>query len=470
MIEQLTAIVGENNVLTGRDAEGYATDISGMRTAQPMAVVRPSSTAQVAAIVRLANVTPFPIIPVGGRTGLCGGGVGEAVILSFERMAAIREIRADAQVAVVETGAILSDIHAAAEAQDLVFPLTFGAKGSARVGGFLGSNAGGSNVLRYGNTRDLVLGIEAVLPTGEIVDLMSGLHKNNSGYDLRHLLIGSEGTLGIITAATLKLKPKPGAYATAMIGMQRLSDALPLLNEVQKETGGLVEAFEYMPNAYVEKYAGMNPAHRMPFDTPCPVNILIEVGALSPRDCTPDETGAIPVVSFLEEVLAKYLEEGLIDDAVVARTETQRREMWERREAAAEVAKLWPYRQTNDVAVPLDKVETFLSRADIALQEVDPGAETSVVAHLGDGNVHYTVFPTKPEEERKEAIMERIEDIVLDLGGSFSAEHGIGTFKLGSMARRKDRAALTAMRAIKAALDPNGIMNPGKLLPPEGAN
>ena len=470
MIDQLTAIVGDKNVLTGADAEPYAQEATGMWRREPLAIVRPATTQQVSDIVKLANEVPFPIIPVGGRSGLCGAGVGEAVIISFERMSAIREIRSDAQLAVVEAGAILSDIHDAAEAQDLVFPLTFGAKGSARVGGFLGTNAGGSNVLRYGNTRDLVLGIEAVLPTGEIVDLMSGLHKNNSGYDLRHLLIGSEGTLGIITAATLKLKPKPGAYATAMIGMSDLSAALPLLNEVQKETGGLVEAFEYMPHQFVEDYLQLGAHLKLPFDTPHPVNILIEIGALAPRDCRPDETGEIPVVAFLEEILGRYLEEGRIDDAVIARNEAQRREIWARREAAAEIASLRPYRLTNDVAVPLDKVDVFLTRADKVLQEVDPGATTSVVAHLGDGNIHYTAFPTSPEDPLKEAIMERVEDIVLDLGGSFSAEHGIGTAKLSSMARRKDKAALAAMRAIKAALDPANIMNPGKVLPPEGAN
>jgi FAD/FMN-containing dehydrogenase len=470
MIEKLAAIVGDGNVLTGSDMAPYATDISGERHAEPLAVVRPATTAEVADIVKLANAAPFPVIPVGGRTGLCGGGVGEAVIISFERMSAIREIKPLAQLAVVEAGAILSDIHDAAEAEGLVFPLTFGAKGSARVGGFLGTNAGGSNVVRYGNTRDLVLGIEAVLPTGEIVDLMSGLHKNNSGYDLRHLLIGAEGTLGIITAATLKLRPKPGAYATALIGMERLEDALPLLNEVQRETGGLVEAFEYMPHSYVEDYVKLNPAHKLPFDQPYPVNILIEIGALAPRDCVPDETGAIPVVSYLEEILGRYLEEGRIDDAVVARTEAQRQELWDRREAAAEIASLRPNRVTNDVAVPLDKVVTFLERADAVLQETDPGAETTVVAHLGDGNVHYTVWPATVDAAMKETIMERVEDIVLDLGGSFSAEHGIGTAKLGSMARRKDKAALMAMRAIKAALDPMNIMNPGKVLPPDGAN
>ena len=225
MIDQIAAIVGPKNVLTGADAAPYGEDITGMWQATPAAVARPASTQEVSDLIKLANTLRLPVIPVGGRSGLTRGGIGDGVlILSFERMAAIREIRPEARIAVVEAGAILSDIHDAAEAQNLVFPLTFGAKGSARVGGFLGTNAGGSNVLRYGNTRDLVLGIEAVLPDGQIVDLMSGLHKNNSGYDLRHLLIGSEGTLGVITAATLKLMPKPGAYATAMIGMAQLSD------------------------------------------------------------------------------------------------------------------------------------------------------------------------------------------------------------------------------------------------------
>jgi FAD/FMN-containing dehydrogenase len=467
MIDRIAEIVGAKNVLTGPDLAPYSVDISGMRRAVPLAVARPGSTREVSDLVRLANDLRLPVLPVGGRTGLTGGGVGEgALILSFDRMNAIRAIRPEARVAEVEAGAILSDIHDAAEAHDLVFPLTFGARGSARVGGVLGTNAGGSNVLRYGNTRDLVLGIEAVLPTGEIVDLMSGLHKNNSGYDLRHLLIGSEGTLGVITAATLKLMPKPGAYATAMVGMKSMSDALPLLNEVQKATGGLVEAFEYMPDSYVGNYLQLSPSHRLPFEDRHPVNILIEIGALAPRDCIPGEDGAIPVVSYLEDLLGRYLEEGLIDDAVVARTEAQRKEMWARREAASEIAGLKPVRVTNDVAVPLDLVETFLARADATLQRVDPGATTSVVAHLGDGNVHYTVWPVTTTEAGKEAIVEAIEDIVIDLGGSFSAEHGIGTIKLGSMARRKDPAALAAMHAIKRALDPNGIMNPGKLLPP----
>ncbi|MGI3170022.1 FAD-binding oxidoreductase [Pseudooceanicola sp. C21-150M6] len=472
MLEQLAAIVGKTNVLTGAETDPWISDISGMLSGSAVAVVRPGSVDEVAQIVRLAAALRLPVIPLGGRTGLTGGGIGDnALVVSLERMAAIREIRPEAQVAVVEAGVILADIHTAADRHDLIFPLMFGARGSARVGGFLGTNAGGSNVLRYGNARDLVLGIEAVLPNGEIVDLMSGLHKNNSGYDLRHLLIGSEGTLGIITAAVLKLKPKPGAYATAMIGMQRLSDALPLLNEVQKATGGMLDAFEYMPDKYVGDYLTLGDRqgtpHRLPFDDRYPVNILLEIGALAPRDCAPEETGEIPIVTYLEDLLGRYLEEGRIDDAVVARNEAQRQEMWARREAASEIAGLWPHRVTNDVAVPVDQVEAFLTRADKTVQDVDPGATTSVVAHLGDGNIHYTVFPTSGDAARKDRIMERVEDIVSDMRGSFSAEHGIGTVKLSSMSRRKDPGALAAMRAIKQALDPLGIMNPGKLLPPE---
>lgn len=467
MIDKIAAIVGPKNVLSGADAEPYAVDITGMHRADPIAVARPATTQEVSDLVKLANAEGFSIIPVGGRTGLTGAGIGDGVVISLERMSAIRDIRVDARVAVVEAGVILSNLHDAAEESGLIFPLTFGARGSARVGGFLGTNAGGSNVLRYGNTRDLVLGIEAVLPNGDIVDLMSALHKNNSGYDLRHLLIGAEGTLGIITAATLKLAPKPRAYATAMVGMQHLSDALPLLNQIQAATGGLVEAFEYMPATYIRDFLALKPDAALIMEEIHPVNILIEIGALSPRDCDPAPDGSVPIQTYLEDTLMQYLEDGRIDDAVVSQTDHQRSAMWAMREAAAEVASQQPIRLTNDVAVPVDLVETFLTRADAVLAAYDPGARTSVVAHLGDGNIHYTVLPTFSDPERKDALMEQIEELVLTLGGSFSAEHGIGTYKLGSMARRKNPAALAAMRVIKSALDPNNVMNPGKLLPPE---
>ena len=469
MIDKLTAIVGAAHVLTGADATRYSHDFTRTYHWSPLAVVRPANTAEVAQIVKLANANSTPIVPVSGNTGLAGGARAEgAIMLSLERMNAIREIRGPARIAIVEAGVILSSIREAAEEHGLIFPLTFGAQGSAMIGGNLSTNAGGSNVLRYGNTRDLVLGIEAVLPTGEIVDLMSELHKDNSGYNLKHLLVGAEGTLGIITAAVLKLVPKPSAYATAMVAVPALDQALSLLNRLQQATGGAVEAFEYMPRAYIEQHLKVIANAREPFDAPHEVNILVELGATAPRDVTPGPDGRAPISTYFEEVLAELFEEGAILDAVVAQNEAQRREMWARREAAAEVTLSRQPIQNNDVAVPLDKVATFLERADAMIDRVDPGSVAMVVSHLGDGNVHYAVWPHSQDPERMDALMEGVEDIVLSLGGSFSAEHGIGTSKLPSMARRKNKPALAAMRAIKAALDPNGIMNPGKVLPPEG--
>ncbi|OWU85665.1 FAD-dependent oxidoreductase [Oceanicola sp. 22II-s10i] len=466
MIDRLTAVVGDKYVLTGADCAPWATDFSGKVTAQPMAVVRPADTAEVAALIRLANETRTPVVPAGGRTGLTGATVAEgALVISLDRLNRVRDIRPEARVAVVEAGVVLSKLHETVEQHGLVFPLTFGARGSAMVGGFLSTNAGGSNVLRYGNARDLVLGIEAVLPSGEVLDLMNGLHKNNSGYDLRHLMMGAEGTLGIITTAVVKLYPKPRAYATAMLALPDLPTALRLLNQVQEDTGGAVEACEFMPGDYCRNYADIHPEHGMPFDRGYDVTVMMELGATAPRDCTPGPDGEVPLVARFEEILADYMEQGLLLDAVVARSEAQRKVMWARREAAAEVAATRKPRVTNDIAVELDRVGEFLTRADAVLAQVDPGADRSIVAHLGDGNIHYTVWPGSTDPAAHDRMVEAIEEIVTDMRGSFSAEHGIGTFKLNSMARRKPPVALEAMRAIKAALDPNGIMNPGKLIP-----
>lgn len=465
MIDRLKEIVGAAHVLTGGDADPYGRDWAGERFEAPLAVVRPGSTAEVSAVLKLANDAGQPVIPLGGRTGLAGGGLGAgALVLSLERMNRIREIRRDARSAVVEAGVVIATLHAAVEDEGLIFPLFFGARGSAMIGGALATNAGGSNVLRYGNTRDLVLGIEAVMADGTVVDLMQDLHKNNSGYDLRHLLIGSEGTLAVITGAVLRLKPKPGAYATAMVGLDRLEPALDLLHRMQEATAGSVEAFEYMPDSYIDDYQLLRPGVRRPFEGRHPVNILLEIGALAPRDCQPGPDGVLPVVAYLEEVLGAMLEAGEIDDAVIATSEAQRREMWALREAASEVAGMRPDQIIMDVAVPVDRVAEFLARADAVLAQKDAEALTSVVSHLGDGNIHYTIFPTLPKSE-KDSLVEAIEDVVADLKGAFSAEHGVGTLKLTTMARRKDPGALEMMRAIKAALDPKGILNPGKLLP-----
>src|SRR5690606_32693333 len=280
IIEQLRALIGPAHVLTGADCAPWASDWTGTYKGQPLAVLRPGNTAEVAAVMALAHATRTPVVPVAGNTGLAGGTHAPGqLMLSIDRLRAIREIRPEARTAIVEAGVILSQVHEAVAAHGLVFPVTFGARGTAMVGGILSTNAGGSNVVRFGNTREQVLGIEVVLPTGEVLNLMSELRKDNSGFDLRDLFIGAEGTLGIITAAVLKLQPMPAAYATAMVALPSLGDALSLLNKVQTATGGAVEAFEYMPAAYIDTHLQVRAGARAPFDERHDVNIMIEIGA-----------------------------------------------------------------------------------------------------------------------------------------------------------------------------------------------
>jgi len=465
-VEQALAILGEAQVLTGADATRYATDWTGKYSATPLCVLRPGSTADVAALLEAANRTGTAIVPVSGNTGLSGGTFAEgAALISLERMNRIRAIRSEARVAVVEAGVVLADLHEAARAEGLTFPLTFGARGSAMIGGVLSTNAGGSNVLRYGNTRALCLGLEVVLADGAVMDLMSELHKDNSGYDLRDLFIGAEGTLGVITAAVLKLAPLPRATVTAMLALPSLGEALGLLNRLQEATGGAVEAYEYMPRAHFERLAELRPELRPPFAEAHEINIMLEIGVTAPRDATPEPDGTLPIAAYLESVLAEELEAGRLLDAVIAQNEAQRAEIWARREAAAEVAFSRKPFVANDIALPLDKLEAFFDRMAAALPALDPEADDLSVAHLGDGNIHYTVYPSRDDPAHLDAVMQLVETQVRDLGGSFSAEHGIGLSKKPSMARHKNPVALAVMRRVKAALDPSGIMNPGKVLP-----
>ncbi len=466
LTDKLAGIVGAAHVLRGRDCEKYAHDWTGKYHGAPLAVVRPGSTAEVSEVLALAHRNGTPVVPISGNTNLVGGTYAEGVLmLSVERLNRIREIRAEARVAVVEAGVILSSLHQAAGAHGLIFPLIFGARGSAMIGGVLSTNAGGSNVLRYGSTRGLCMGLEVVLADGRVMDLMTALHKDNSGYDLRDLFIGAEGTLGIITAAVLKLSPEPAAYATAMVAARDLPTALRLLNRLQAATGSAVEAFEYMPGLYIRQHMAKFPKAGAPFEDIHDVNILVEVGATALRDAGPAEDGSIPIVDYLQETLAAMMEDGDVLDAVVAQNEAQRAAMWARREQAAEVQLARLPVVLTDIAVPLDRVADCVGRIEDQLQKVDPGAEFSIVAHLGDGNIHFVVWPTAGDAALQDAVMEMVEDVALSLGGSFSAEHGIGLSKRPSMTRHKDPVAMDAMRAIKSALDPKGILNPGKVLP-----
>jgi FAD/FMN-containing dehydrogenase len=451
LIEDLQAAVGKSNVLSGLDTGRHASDWMGKYHGAPVAVVRPADTAEVSACVKLAAAHGVPIVPIGGNTGLVGGTMTTGgLMVSLERMNRIRALKPDARLVVAEAGAVLTRLHDAAEAEGLYFPLWFGARESAMLGGVLSTNAGGSNVLRYGSTRALCLGLEVVLADGRVLNLMSELHKDNSGYDLKQMFIGAEGTLGIITAAVMKLVPAPRAHATAT---------------VQEATGGRVEAFEFMPRTYSDRLRVARPDLGLPFDTIPEVTILIEAATTAPAEATPDADGVVPLVGVLEHVLAEMLEAGLIQDAVLAKSEQQRRAMWARREAAAEITVGLTPAVDTDVCLPLDRVEPFLTEVLRRLEALDPGLRSLTVAHLGDGNLHLTAFPTRDEAALKDRVMEVVEDVVAELGGSFSAEHGVGLSKLNSMARRKDPVALEVMRTLKRALDPQGQMNPGKVIP-----
>ena len=466
LIADLTTLLGAPNVLTGPDTARYAQDWMGSYHGTPLAVARPGSTDEVAATVKLAARHNTPVIPVSGNTGLTGGTFTEGgLLLSTERLNRIRDLRPDARIAIVESGVILSKLHDAAANHGLYFPLWFGARGSAMIGGVLSTNAGGSNVLRYGSTRALCLGLEVVLPDGRVLNLMSELHKDNSGYDLKQLFIGAEGTLGIITAAVMKLVPAPRAQATATLAARSLPDALILLNRLQSASGGLVEAFEYMPADYMRRLLQVRPDIGQPFPEPHDCTILVELAATSPALTTAQEYGSVPLTDLLEATLADLMEEGLILDAQIAQSDSQRSAMWARREAAAEIGAAVKPMIDSDIAVPLDKVATFLDRIAPRLATIAPGAETVTVAHLGDGNLHFSVYPGDPSKAVYDRVISAIEDIVQDLGGSFSAEHGVGLSKLNSMDRRKDPVALDVMRAIKTALDPLNLLNPGKVIP-----
>ena len=467
VIDQITAAIGADRILTGKDAAPYGKDWTGAYTSTPLAVLRPMSTAEVAAIMRIAHATRTPVVPCSGRTGLTGATMADsALMLSVERLNQITEINAKGRTATVGAGVILSNLHDAAAKHDLIFPLTLGARGSAMIGGLLSTNAGGSNVVRYGSTRGLCLGLEVVMADGRVMNLMSALHKDNSGLDLRNLVIGAEGTLGIITAAVLKLLPKPQAYATAMVALPSLTDALQLLHRLQDATGGGVEAFEYMPRSYMAKHRQMFPDMPPPFARDHNVNIMIEVAATTPRDAQPGPDGQLPVVTLLEDMLGQMLDDGTLIDAVIAQNETQRRAIWKRREDAGDVAFFGGHFVNTDIALPLDKVAAFEGALTPRLRAIDPDVEEVMVAHLGDGNIHHTSYVSRNDPDAMAVLVEAVEDLVQELGGSFSAEHGIGVSKLETMKRRKDPVALDAMRAIKAALDPHNILNPGKVIPP----
>ncbi|WP_417210837.1 FAD-binding oxidoreductase [Antarctobacter sp.] len=425
-------------------------------------VALPRSTEEVAVIVRACAAEGVGIVPYGGGTGLVGGQLqpdGPApLILSLERMAAIRAVYPQENVAVVEAGTILTDVQRAAEEADRLFPLSLASEGSARIGGLLGTNAGGVNTLRYGNARDLVLGLEAVLPDGSIWHGLKRLRKDNTGYDLRHLLIGSEGTLGIITAASLKLAPRPATTGTALMTVTSPEAALALLALARGHLGETVSAFELMHRMGFDFLAETLPDLRQPWASPPEWAVLIEIGLGVGSDAA----------TALESLFAEAFETGLVTDGIVAQSVAQSRDLWTLREHIPEANRRIGAVSSHDISVPLGLIPEFITRGGAALATLGDW-RINCFGHVGDGNLHYNVFPVPGRSradhtDQRDAIKTCVHDLVHDLGGSISAEHGIGRLKVDDLEHYGDPAKLAAMRAIKAALDPKGIMNPGAVL------
>ncbi|MCG6884323.1 MAG: FAD-binding oxidoreductase [Silicimonas sp.] len=425
-------------------------------------VAVPATTEEAALIVRLCSEARVGLIPYGGGTGLVAGQVAlntpAPLIVSFERMTAIRAIHPNENTLVAEAGAVLADIQAAAEDANRLFPLSYGSQGSARIGGGLSVNSGGLNVLRYGTARDLCLGIEAVLPNGEILHGLKRLRKDNTGYDLRNLLIGAEGTLGLITAASLKLFPRPAHVATAFISVPDPASALDMLSLFREHAGEAISAFELISSMSFAFLAATMPQVRLPFDEAPEWCILVEIG-----------TGpSVDAETLLAETFEVAADRGLALDARLAQSGQQRAEFWNVRESIPEANRKIGAVASHDVALPLGEIAGYIDEAREAINALLP-CRINAFGHLGDGNLHYNVFP--PEGQSRDALRPRapevtriIHDLAIARGGTFSAEHGIGRAKVRELERYGDPARLAAMRAIKQALDPLGIMNPGAVL------
>jgi FAD/FMN-containing dehydrogenase len=448
-----------------QDMAPYLLEQRGRFSGGALAVVRPSSTEQVAAIVTAARQGGIQIVPQGGNTGLVGASMsypGErAVVLSLQRMNRIRELDPLDYSATVEAGCILANVQQAAEDADRLFPLSLGSEGSCTIGGLLSTNAGGTMTIRYGNMRELILGIEAVLPDGRIWNGLRRLHKNNTGYDLKHLFIGGEGTLGIVTAAVLKLFPRPRQTETAFVAVPDPKAAIELLARLRAATGDALSGFELIPRMlmdfalkHIEKVADpLGQAH--------PWYILAEASTGTEGDM---------LRNAIEQALGTAMEDGLVLDATLAASETQRNAFWFIREAIVQSQKFEGGSIKHDISVPVSRVADFIARASQAVTAAMPGIRPVPFGHVGDGNIHFNLTqPAGADQKAYMAEWERMNHIVhevaLDLGGSISAEHGIGRFKRDEMRLVKSPVELDMMLRVKAALDPEGLMNPQALLP-----
>ena len=472
LLDTLRQIVGAPNVLTEGDLSAYEQDWRRRSHGKALAVVRPASTAEVAAVVKACAETATSVIPQGGNTGLSVGSTpdtsGTQVVLSLQRMQAVRSIDRDNLTLTVEAGCILQNVQQAAANAGLLFPLSLAAEGSCTIGGNLGTNAGGTQVVRYGNSRELCLGLEVVTPQGEIWDGLKGLRKDNTGYDLRDLFIGSEGTLGVITAATLKLFPQPAARLTAWAAVPSMEAAVRLLGLSHQQLGAGLTGFEVMGQFALSLVVRHMPQLRVPFAdlAEAPYCVLLE---------NSDSESEEHARGRFEALLEMAFEDGCVLDAVVAESIAQAKGLWHVRESIPLAQAEEGLNIKHDISVAASRIPAFVDYADALLQAEIPGVRLVNFGHLGDGNLHYNV--QAPAEGDPKAFLReqeaRVNDLVYEavakFGGSFSAEHGVGALKVDKLQQYQSPVALGMMRAIKQALDPQGIMNPGCVLPRQEA-
>ena len=460
-LNALKTAIGPKGVVNEADAAPFLSEWRSRWPGKAAMIVAPASTEEVAAVVKICAEHNVAITPQGGNTGLVGGQIpfGHEILLSLKRMRRIREIEPLNNTMTVDAGVTLAETQEAAASANRLFPLSIGSEGTCQIGGAISTNAGGVNVLRYGNMRDLVLGLEAVTPNGEIWNGLKRLRKNNTGYDLKQLLIGGEGTLGVVTGAVLKLFPAPAEKITAFAGVPNAKAAVALLSHAQEATSGGATSFELLSRRCVDLTMKHIPGVRDPLSAPTPFYVLMEFSAAA--------KGALrPIV---EPMLAEALEKNLIADAVIAESEAQAEMLWRMRHTISEAINGEGLGARHDVSVATSDIPAFLEKADAAVEKVSPGARIVAFGHIGDGNIHYDLVgpegagPNALDDARPE-IENAVYDIIGAFDGSISAEHGVGRHRRDSIAKRKSPVELEMMRAVKKALDPKGLMNPGKML------
>ncbi len=468
LLQRFAAIVGDDNaILEDGDKAPYLREWRDRYVGRAAAVLRPGTTAEVSEVMKIANENRIAMVPQGGNTGLVGAQIpfegGQEVVLSLGRLNRIRDVDPLDNTMTVESGCILATIQAEADGVDRLFPLSLGSEGSCQIGGNLSSNAGGTGVLAYGNARNLVLGLEVVLADGRIWNGLRRLRKDNTGYDLKDMFIGAEGTLGVITGAVLRLFPKPRDIATAFIGIRTPGDAVTLLSIANEISGGRVTGFEIMPRTGLEFVLRHADGVRDPLTTAHPWYVLMELSG-------GESVGVLR--QPCEKILEAGFEAGLVQDAAIAESGQQGQDFWRLRTAMSEVQKHEGGSIKHDVSVPVSRIAEFIEQASTVVSERIPGCRPLPFGHIGDGNIHFNI--SQPVDGDKAAFLDRwdeindaVHGIVLALNGSVSAEHGIGRMKRHMMERIKDPVELDIMRSLKKTFDPNDILNPGKLLPPE---